>query len=169
MKQKTSASLNLEEVIKKYRPVITFKVIKSIGSQTPDWEDIVEEILTNVIEKIQTGQFRGESSIGTFIYTITQRRIIDFIRLKSKSFSHVPEPEPYKSPVEALENKEMADLAYQAIKKLKPKYREILYLYYYRGLTREEVAQRLGITPKKVSERVHYALKLVKKNLKIKK
>jgi RNA polymerase sigma-70 factor (ECF subfamily) len=169
VKQKTSASLNLEEVIKKYRPVITFKVIKSIGSQTPDWEDIVEEILTNVIEKIQTGQFRGESSIGTFIYTITQRRIIDFIRLKSKSFSHVPEPEPYKSPVEALENKEMADLAYQAIKKLKPKYREILYLYYYRGLTREEVAQRLGITPKKVSERVHYALKLVKKNLKIKK
>jgi len=169
VKQKSSASLNLEEIIQKYRPVITFKVIKAIGSQTPDWEDIVEEILTNVIEKIQSGQFRGESSIGTFIYTITQRRIIDFIRLKSKSLSHVPEPEPYPSPVEVLESKELANLIYHTINNLKPKYKEILYLYYYRGLTREEVASRLGITPKKVSERVHYALKLVKKKLKTKK
>lgn len=169
MKQEQAPPIDLEELITKYRPVITFKVIKAIGTSTPEWEDIINEILTNVIEKIQKKQFRGESSIGTFIYTITQRRIIDYIRAKSKSLKNVPELEDYPSPLEALENKELSQQIFQAIKNLKPKYRELLYLYYYQGLSREEVAERTGLSPKKVSERVHYALKLVRKSLKIKK
>jgi len=169
VKQEQRINVDLEEIITKYRPVITFKVIKAIGSHTPEWEDIVNEILANVIEKIRQKKFRGESTIGTFIYTITQRRIIDYIRAKSKSLTQVPEPKPYPSPLETLEKKELSHQIFQAIKKLKPKYREILYLYYYQGLSREEVAAKLGISSKKVSERVHYSLKLVKKELKTKK
>jgi DNA-directed RNA polymerase specialized sigma24 family protein len=33
-------------------------------------------------------------------------------------------------------------------------------------MPREEVARRLGIPPRRVSERVNYALKLIKKGLK---
>jgi RNA polymerase sigma-70 factor (ECF subfamily) len=51
----------------------------------------------------------------------------------------------------------------EAIRKLKPKYREVLYLYYYKELSREEVAQKLGITTRRVSERVNYSQKLLKK------
>lgn len=158
--------IELDEIITKYRPIITFKVKKSIGGQTPDWEDIANEIITNVIDKVKSGEFRGESSIGTYIFTITKRRIIDHIRGKSKILRYAPEADPFPQPHVYFENKEKAENLAKAIESLKPKYKEILYLYYYKELSREEVAQKLGIPPNRVSERVNYAQKLLKKILK---
>lgn len=164
--EKRKKDLELEEIVAKYRPVVSFRVKKSIGVQTPDWEDVVNEIMINVVEKLKKGEFRGESSIGTFIYTITSRRIIDFIRKKSKVLKHAPEPNPYLSPQEHVENRERAQWIADSIKKLKPKYKEVLYLYYYQELSREEVAKKLKISPRRVSERVNYAQKLLRKVLK---
>ncbi len=158
--------LSLEEIYTKYRPVISFRVRKSLGSSNPEWEDIVNEIITNAIEKIQKGEFRGESSIGTFIYTITSRRIVDYIRQKSKVLKHIPEPADYPDPQEYIENRERVEMMANAIKQLKPKYQNVLYLYYYQELSREEVAHKLGISPRRVSERVNYSQKLLKKILK---
>jgi len=158
--------LDITEVIEQYRPIISYRVKKSIGAHTPDWEDIVNEILINVIEKLKKNEFRGDSSIGTFIYTITQRRIIDFIRKKSRVLKHAPDTTPFPTPLEKVEDKERADMVATAIEKLKPKYKEILYLYYYKELSREEVAQRLGIPTRRVSERVNYAQKLLRKMIK---
>lgn len=164
--ERIKEAINIEEIYTKYRPVISFRVKKSLGASTPEWEDVVNEIITNVIEKLKKGEFRGESSIGTFIYTITSRRIIDYIRHKSKVLKHAPEPAHYPDPQEAIENKERAELMANAIKKLKPKYREVLYLYYYKDFSREEVAQKLSISPRRVSERVNYSQKLLKKLIK---
>jgi len=161
-----SNKMDLDGVILKYRPVVSFRVKKAVGGGNPDWEDIVNEIMTQTIEKITSGEFRGESSIGTFIYTITSRRIVDYIRQKSKILRHAPEPNPYPDPQEAVEIRERADKIAGCIQKLKPKFKEILYLYYFKELSREEVARELGISPSKVSERVNYALKLIRKELK---
>ena len=164
--ERTKEAINIEEIYTKYRPIISFRVKKSLGASTPEWEDVVNEIITNVIEKLKKGEFRGESSIGTFIYTITSRRIIDYIRHKSKVLKHAPEPAHYPDPQEYIENKERAELMANAIKKLKPKYREVLYLYYYKDFSREEVAKKLSISPRRVSERVNYSQKLLKKLIK---
>lgn len=157
---------NIEKIIQKYQSVIRFKVKKSLGGQTPDWEDVAHEIILNVVEKLKRGEFRGESSIGTYIYTITQRRIVDYIRKKSRVLTHAPEPIPFASPEEKMEEKQRAARLAQAIQQLKPKHREVLYLYYYKELSREEVARTLKISPRRVSERVNYAQKLLKRMLK---
>jgi RNA polymerase sigma-70 factor (ECF subfamily) len=65
-----------------------------------------------------------------------------------------------------VENKERAETIARHLERLKPKYKEILYLYYYKELSRDEVARKLGITPRRVSERVNYAQKLLKKMMK---
>ncbi len=155
----------LAEAIAQYSPVVSFRVRKSLGSLTPDWEDVVHEIITNVVEKVKKGEFRGESSLGTFIYTITNRRIIDFIRKKSKIIRHAPEVDPFPSPHVRMENKERAEKLAKAIEQLKPKYKRILYLYYYKEMSRQEVALKMGISPSRVSERVNYAQKLLRKIL----
>jgi len=158
--------LDLEEIVAKYRPVVSFRVKKSLGYSSPDWEDVVNEIILNVVEKIKKSEFRGESSIGTFIYTITSRRIVDYIRQKSRVLKDAPEPKPFPAPYEQIENREKAESIASALKKLKPKYREVLYLYYYRELSRAEVAEKLGISLRRVSERVNYSQQLLKKMIK---
>ncbi len=155
--------VDLQKIIEEYRSVVSFRVKKSIGSMTPDWEDIVNEIMVNTIEKVKGGDFRGDSSIGTFIYTITSRRIIDFIREKNKELKYAPEPAQFPSPDEQIQNKERSKLLAEKLEKLKPKYKEVLYLYFYKDLSRAEVAKRLGISPRRVSERVNYAQKLLRK------
>lgn len=164
--QKRKKDIDLDAIVAKYRPVVSFRVKKSIGVQIPEWEDVVNEIMINVVEKLKKGEFRGDSSIGTFIYTITSRRIIDYIRKKSKVLKHAPEPNPYLSPQEHVENRERAQWIADSIEKLKPKYKEVLYLYYYQELSREEVAKKLNISPRRVSERVNYAQKLLRKVMK---
>ncbi len=156
-------SSGLAQTILGYRDVVSFRVRRALGSATPDWEDVVNEIMTQVLEKVKKGEFRGESSIGTFIYTVTSRRIVDHIRDKSKVLRHAPEQAPDPDPDESLEYKERADLLAKLIRDLKPKYRDILELYYFRELSRDEVARRLSITPNQVSERLHYAQKLLRK------
>jgi RNA polymerase sigma-70 factor (ECF subfamily) len=164
--EKRNKDLDLDAIVAKYRPVVSFRVKKSIGVKTPDWEDVVNEIMINVVEKLKKDEFRGDSSIGTFIYTITSRRIIDFIRKKSKVLKYAPEPNPYLSPQEHVENRERAQWIADSIEKLNPKYKEVLYLYYYQELSREEVAKKLNISSRRVSERVNYAQKLLRKVMK---
>ncbi len=157
--------LPLEEAILQYRSVISFRVRKALGSSTPDWEDVVDEILTQAIEKVKTGAFRGDSSVGTFLYTITSRRIIDHIRQKTKVLRHAPEPAPFPDPHDETEGRERSRQISALVQGLKPKFRDVLYLYYYKELPRDEVARELGISPRRVSERVNYAVKLIRKSL----
>jgi RNA polymerase sigma-70 factor (ECF subfamily) len=161
--EKRTVEVDLDEVVVKYRPIVSFKVKKSLGTQTPDWEDVVNEIITQVIEKVKKGEFRGDSSIGTFIYTVTTRRIVDYIRQKTKILKGIPEPAPLPDPCDNAESREKARVLADAIKQLKPKFKEVLNLYYYQELSREEVAQRLGISPRRVSERLNYAQRLLRK------
>ena len=164
--EKAQKDQSLEDAILGYRAVISFRVRKALGSSTPDWEDVVDEILMQAIEKVKSGGFRGDSSVGTFLYTITSRRIIDHIRQKTKVLKHAPEPAPFPDPHSEAESRERTRQITAVVEKLKPKFRDVLYLYYYKELPREEVARELGISPRRVSERVNYAIKLVKKAVK---
>lgn len=158
-------AIDLDEMIRQFRPIVGFKVKKALGGGNPDWEDVVDEIMMQAVEKIKSGEFRGDSSVGTFIYTITTRRIIDYIRQKTRVLKGAPEVPALPDPHDQVERNERAERLAQAIKRLRPKFRDVLYLYYYKDRSRLEVARELGISPAKVSERVNYARKLLRKTL----
>jgi len=158
-------AVDLDQMIAEYRPKIGFKVRRSLGASNPDWEDVVNEILTQAVDSVRTGEFRGDSSIGTFLYTITVRRIADYIRRKSRVLRHAPEPAVPGDPAEDAEREQHLLRLADAIADLAPKYKAVLELYYFRELSREETARRLGISPAKVSERTHYAQRLLRRRL----
>jgi RNA polymerase sigma-70 factor (ECF subfamily) len=159
------AMIDLEGMFVQYRPVVGFKVKKALGGRNPDWEDVVDEIMAQAIEKVKSGEFRGDSSIGTFIYTITSRRIVDYIRQKTRVLKGAPETSALPDPHDLVEKNERAERLARALTDLPAKYRDVLHLYYFKEMSREEVARQLGISPTKVSERVNYAQKLLKKLL----
>ena len=139
-----------EEILLKYWPQISYRVKNSIGRSTPDWEDVGSEILVGVIEAIRKGTFRGESSLATFIYSITTHKIVDHIRRKMRVLEQIPEAGQGFDPQIQAEKQEQVRLVAKSLKSLKPRYADILYLHYYLDLSRNEIAQIYGISPGRV-------------------
>ncbi len=154
--------LNIEEIILKFWPQIRYRVIKSLGYYNPEWEDTASEILLSVVEAIKFEKFREESSIGTFIYSITSNKIVDAIRKKGKAIHTVEEPEKFLDPHDHIERKERAIYVAELIKTLKPKHADMLYLYYYIDLSQIQIAKIYGLS----SRRVHTILNNAKSSLK---
>ena len=164
MKAKSKDSVyDLEEIVLKFYPQISFRVKKSVGYHNPEWEDICSEIMMSVVEAIKAGKFRGDSTIGTFIYSITSKKIIDYIRKKSRTLPHVPEPNNFKDPHDRLEEKQRSERIYKSLKKLKPKHADILYLYYYLDVPRKDIAEIYSLSPRWVSEIIKNARKSLKR------
>lgn len=153
---------NIEEIILKYWPQIRYRVIKSLGYNNPEWEDTASEILLSVVEALKFERFREESSIGTFIYSITSNKIVDAIRKKEKAMLTVEEPEKFLDPHNHIALKERAIYVADLIKSLKPRHADMLYLYYYIDLSQIQIAKIFGIS----SRRVHTILSDARKTLK---
>jgi RNA polymerase sigma-70 factor (ECF subfamily) len=132
-----------------------------------DAKDVLQDTLLAMARSVR--DFRGASSISTWLYTIARRFCIKK-RGKSK---FAPEEErsldtdvaaeaehladPGRSMDEALAGKEVERALEQAIAGLEPMYREVLLLRDVEGLTAPEVAEVLGVTPEAVKSRLHRA------------
>ena len=152
-----------EEILLKYWPQISYRVKSSIGRSTPDWEDVGSEILVSVIEAIRKKTFRGESSLATFIYSITTHKIIDHIRQKKRIPEEVPDFDQTFDPLLQAEKQERVKLVGELLKKLKPRQADILYLHYYLDLSRNEIADVYGISPGRVGVLISAARKTLRR------
>jgi RNA polymerase sigma-70 factor (ECF subfamily) len=154
------------EILLKYWPQISFRVKNSIGRATPDWEDVASEILVGVIEALRREKFRGESSLGTFIYSVTTNKIIDHIRQKKRTLNEIPEPGNIFDPYIHVENQERVRLVARYIRKLKPRYADILYLHYYLDLPQSEIAAIYGLSTGTMNKLIRAARNTLKKLMK---
>ncbi len=154
------------EILLKYWPQISFRVKNSIGRVTPDWEDVASEILVGVIEALRRKKFRGDSSLGTFIYSITTNKIIDHIRQKKRTLNGIPEPGNTFDPYLHVENQERVRLIARYLKVLKPRYADILYLHYYLDLPQSEIAEIYGLSTGTMNKLIRAARNTLKKLMK---
>jgi len=151
---------DLEEAVLKFWPQVCFRVRRSLGSHTPDWEDVAADVLLDVIRAVRKGKFDGRSTLGTFVYVITTRRIMDYLRAKYRKPVSLPppsDPADASDPCARVEKKEQAERLYDAVKKLRPRQAEILYLYYYMGLTQKQVAEVYGLSTRRTNEIIRNA------------
>ncbi len=155
-----------EEVLVKYWPQISYRVKNSIGRTTPDWEDVASEILLAVIEALRKDRFRGDSSLGTFIYSVTTNKIVDHIRQKKKFADPIPESSRDFDPYLHVEAQERVRLVSRFLKQLKPKYADILYLYYYLDMSQCEIAKVYGISAGTMNSWIKKARNTLKKLMK---
>jgi RNA polymerase sigma-70 factor (ECF subfamily) len=158
-----SASPVPEDILLKYWPQISYRVKNSIGRSTPDWEDVGSEILLAVVEALRKKTFRGESALGTFIYSITSHKIIDHIRQKRKVFIQMPEPVSGLDPYLHVENEERVKLIAKWLKRLKPRDADMIYLRYYLDLSQNRIGQIYGLSPGRVSVVIAEARTTLKK------
>ena len=129
-----------------------------------DAKDVLQETLLTMARTVR--DFRGASSLSTWLYTIAR----SFCMKKRRRGKSVSEPlstdarhgseavaHPGPGPEQHAENREVEAVLAQAIAGLAPIYREVLVLRDIEGLTAPEVAEVLGITIEAVKSRLHRA------------
>jgi RNA polymerase sigma-70 factor (ECF subfamily) len=151
------------ELYRRYQSRIRRKVEAALAHH-PDCEDLTSEILQGAIATLRKGSFRGECQLSTFLHAVARNKIAEHLRRRRPETGRLTEeiPDSRTSPEDAAEREEVGRAVRGALARLKPKYRDVLYLYYYRGLTVAQIAEVLGIPARRVSERKDYALKIIR-------
>ena len=109
--------------------------------------------------------FRGEASFSTWLYRLTSNACIDFLRREKRRrgtlslddeewelASQLPDPAP--TPQKALEQRELRQALEAGLAQLSDEHRQVLILRELNGLSYEEIAQVLSLSPGTVKSRI---------------
>src|SRR5512133_365999 len=141
-----------------------------------DAKDVLQETLLAAARTVK--DFRGASSVSTWLYTIAR----SFCIKKRRRSKFAPEQEesldarapgvearqvmdPARGPEDELAGRQVEVALERAIAGLDPMYREVLVLRDVEGLTAPEVAEVMGLTVEAVKSRLHRARVAVREAL----
>ncbi|WFD09635.1 sigma-70 family RNA polymerase sigma factor [Tepidibacter hydrothermalis] len=148
--------------------VIASGVLKNVGSRE-DIEDCVAESFTYLWEHPEKYDHK-RGSIKSYLCLITKSRAIDKVRKINKRAT-LPYDEDLKAETddieEALLNKQIINDIYNFAKNLKQIDSEIFLLRYFYQLKPREIADKLNITAKEVSNRLYYSRKSLLTKIKL--
>jgi RNA polymerase sigma-70 factor (ECF subfamily) len=138
-----------------------------------DQQDIMSEAKQAILLSIRKGGFdhsRGKP-LEAYIAGIVSNVVAMYFRNLTKekptadidSYHLIESPDNPLTKIIDSEKKEKLRLA---LSKLDNKYQEVLLLRVYDELSIEEIANKIGVEKRRVSERINYAFKLILKELK---
>lgn len=150
------------ELITHYRDRIIAIVQQRIDTNNLYWEDICSEIQTAMLIRLRQGKYKPDKgSLSSYIYGIALNKIRDYFKEEKKQRSILDNQSLDKLADQSKH--ELPEKIREAIKTLKIKYKEVIYLRFYEGKSIAEIADHLQIESKRVSERIHYAITLLQK------
>ncbi|WP_169525246.1 sigma-70 family RNA polymerase sigma factor [Pseudalkalibacillus hwajinpoensis] len=131
-------------------------------------EDIAQEVFYKCYTNLH--KFRNDSSIKTWISRITVNTSKDFLR--KRKFNLLQSPSDIlerflksKSTEEEFLEKENNQSVMEKVLDLRPKYREIIILYYFQDFSVGEIGQTLKMNPNTVKTRLSRGRQLLKETM----
>jgi RNA polymerase sigma factor (sigma-70 family) len=137
----------LAELFQKNRRPITSLVLRNQGTED-DAEDILQEALIVLWEKIRSGSFEYQAQLSTYIYATAKN--IWFRRLARRRHEFPATNADFETatkdatPLEELEENERITAVQHAMEQIGNPCRDILLFYYWEGQSMEEIALKLG-------------------------
>ena len=142
------------ELMGKYRDAIYFMLLKMVNNKS-DAEDLTIEAFGKAFKNIK--QYTPNYAFSTWLFKIATNNCIDFIRKKkgnhvSIEYSNKEESEPNinltstsPDPEESMINHQKTKQMREIVKKLKPRYRNLVELRYFKEYSYEEIAEELKL------------------------
>jgi RNA polymerase sigma-70 factor (ECF subfamily) len=115
-------------------------------------EDVRAETFIRVLQAIRGNHLRSASSVAAFILATTRNVLHEFMRqcqAEGADQSRTPEAS-VPSHEHLLLDSDVRSAIEQTIARLKPRERQLLRLYYYEELPRNEIARRIGVAEERV-------------------
>ena len=138
-------TLSNEEIYEKYKDKVLGYIRNHVNSPE-DAEDLCSDVFVKIYSKIDTFD-ESKASLSTWIYAMTSNTVIDFYRT-NHIHSEIPEDlAEDKSLIEdeVLNSESLEELA-KALRALPQEQMDIIVLRYYKGLTLQEVAEKMNLS-----------------------
>jgi RNA polymerase sigma factor (sigma-70 family) len=145
------------ELMKNYRDSLYFMLLK-MTNNPHDAEDLTIEAFGKAFKKLH--QYTPEYAFSTWLFKIASNNCIDFIRKKKKYTFSIDQnyddnesgtemahkiPAEVLDPEEELVKKQKIKLMREVVEKLKPHYRTLIELRYFKEFSYEEIAEELNL------------------------
>jgi len=158
--------IDFNKVFEEFQPKILHYIARMTGID--EAEDITQEVFQKVSFALE--DFKGESTLSTWIYRIATNTALD--RLRSSAFKHSSDQNTLEESIEdknvwaghsktpldqKLIRKEMSECVWEYIEKLPPDYRTVIVLSQFEGFKNREIADILQVSLDAVKIRLHRA------------
>jgi len=142
------------ELMDRYRDAIYYMLLKMVNNAS-DAEDLTIEAFGKAFKNIQ--QYAPNYAFSTWLFKIATNNCIDFIRKKKASHVSLDHNDdehekasmdiqaPVMDPEETMINEQKIKLMRSIVDKLKPRYRKLIELRYFKELSYEEIAEELEL------------------------
>jgi RNA polymerase sigma factor (sigma-70 family) len=123
-------------------------LISRNSGNADDADDVLQESLIVLWERVRSGQFDQTAKLSTFLYATARNIWLTRLRQKGREIHREIDPENYSddslSPLEELVATEQVSMIQEALGNIGEQCRKLLLLFYWEELTMEEIADRLG-------------------------
>lgn len=164
----------LEDLLGRYQSRV-YRFSLKMCRNTEEAKDVLQDTLLAMVRGL--GQFRGDSSVSTWLYTIARSYCIK--RRRRSKFAPATEvsiegdeaqevrqiSDGSRLPDQVVADRELERALNRAIADLAPGYREVLVLRDVEGLPAAEVGRIMGLTEQAVKSRLHRARTAVRQAL----
>ncbi len=154
----------------KYHELIFWKIKKRIKAEEEFQRDVASDIIIAILEGIRNKNFQPQKwpNLDAYVWGVTNNKITDALKDVIRERKIFVEQLPYEAMVAethelfTLEQDELRKNLNALLDNLEPQYRELLVLRYIKELSVGEISKIVNLPPRRVSERIHYALKRLK-------
>lgn len=144
------------ELLSRYRESVYYMMLKMVNNKD-DADDLTIEAFGRAFKKLD--QYTPNYAFSTWLFKIASNNAIDFLRKKKLnntiSMDTRNENSDYDAgnlvrsntldPEEFYIKKQKVEMVRAVIDKLKPKYKELVELFYFQELSHEEISTRLNL------------------------
>ena len=143
MKRKDEIDNAIRYIYSEYHEGLSSLITYNSGSWE-DAQDIIQESILSFIQIVQEGKFRGESSIKTFLYSLTRNIWLNELKKRGRMTKRNKIFEEGKddlenSTLDGVEKREANKQLLDILNELGEGCRKILTLFYYENLSMKEI------------------------------
>ncbi|MBP7810624.1 MAG: sigma-70 family RNA polymerase sigma factor [Bacteroidia bacterium] len=145
------------ELLHRYRESVYFMMLKMVGNKD-DADDLTIEAFGRAFKRLS--QYTPNFAFSTWLFKIASNNAIDHLRKKKQGESYSLDTkyvneegqqlsQTIKSgtldPEEHFIKKQKIEMLHEVVDKLKPKYKELVEMFYYQEMSHEEISKKLNL------------------------
>jgi RNA polymerase sigma-70 factor (ECF subfamily) len=147
-----------DHLFDRYRESMRKLYVQRTGGNVDDADDLIQDTFLKVYLNLQ--RYDPAYTFGQWIYTIARNTFIDYLRkrqdnipLESVQRGQSTLPTPEQSVIDSQQRAQLESF----LERMKPRYRRLIELRFFRDFSYEEIAAELGIPLGTVKTQIHRA------------